>query len=341
MAINYNQDIAPLRQQYFPMLMGERGFDQAMKYRQEVIMPMRKQTLDLQSQMIRIKNQELSNQQLTLNLDKSRRDAKFQMDMMDRMPAVMEDITSIIENPNTDHFSKNKEIAMYRMGLSPKMQNSPELASIFSSAVTAVGQDQAKEKQESALKTSARARKLGQIHSMLQSGNIKAAQEVIGSTIEEDEEGLSAWAASAAEQKKAAAELKEATREETRRQEVIGNVEELEKTILALKPKSPKGSGLAVAVTEGTVGQAPPQPTGDKTFQWAETDKGDLVRYYKLLERLNKEAPDPKIGEKGEEELRDMILEKINEFKLQQGVFGRPSSDKEQDKVDADFGVKI
>ncbi len=106
---------------------------------------------------------------------------------------------------------------------------------------------------------------------------------------------------------------------------------------MALKPKLVTATGLAGSVTEATVGQAPLQPTGGKTFQWAETDKGDLVRYYKLLERLNKEAPDPKIEELGEEELRDMILEKINEFKLQQGVFGKPSSDKEQAKTDALF----
>ena len=60
MAIDYNQDIAPLRQEYFPMLAGERGFDQAMKYRQDVLMPMQMQTMKLEQHAMSMQRQDLA-----------------------------------------------------------------------------------------------------------------------------------------------------------------------------------------------------------------------------------------------------------------------------------------
>jgi len=71
MAIDFNQDIAPLRQQYFPMLVGEQAFDQAMKYRQEVLMPMQQQTLKMQRDELAYKQQKLAFRQ---QRDKLRRE---------------------------------------------------------------------------------------------------------------------------------------------------------------------------------------------------------------------------------------------------------------------------
>ena len=60
MAIDYDQDIAPLRRQYFPMLVGNQGFDQAMKYREEVTVPMQDRTMKLQSNLRSLQQQKLT-----------------------------------------------------------------------------------------------------------------------------------------------------------------------------------------------------------------------------------------------------------------------------------------
>ena len=58
--IDYNQDIAPLRQNYFPTLVGERGFDQSMDYHNKVLMPMRMQTMKLEQHAMSMKRQDLA-----------------------------------------------------------------------------------------------------------------------------------------------------------------------------------------------------------------------------------------------------------------------------------------
>ena len=123
MAIDFNQDIAPLRQQYFPMLMGERGFDQAMKYRQEVLMPMQQQTLKMQRDELAYKHQKMAFRQQRDNLRREREASNVIPMIEDRLS----DIRTSDEDPQKKREAFT-DLAMSNIGL---INSSPTIASMF------------------------------------------------------------------------------------------------------------------------------------------------------------------------------------------------------------------
>ena len=130
MAIDYNQDIAPLRQQYFPMLIGERAFDQAMKYRKEVIEPMRDRTMKLRSNRMSLQQQELSFEKQKFDLRKQRDDIRRERDFLDTMPMIEDRMREIRESdlPAVDKREEFTNLAMDNLGA---INNSTAISSMF------------------------------------------------------------------------------------------------------------------------------------------------------------------------------------------------------------------
>jgi hypothetical protein len=123
MAIDFNQDIAPLRQQYFPMLMGERGFDQAMKYRQEVLMPMQQETLKMQRDELAYKHQKMAFRQQRDNLRREREASNV-------IPMI-EDRLRDIRTSDEDLQKKREAFTDLAMGNIGLINSSPTIASMF------------------------------------------------------------------------------------------------------------------------------------------------------------------------------------------------------------------
>jgi type II secretory pathway pseudopilin PulG len=136
--INYNQDIAPLRQQYFPMLMGERGFDQAMKYRQEVIMPMQMQTMKMQQQAMSLQQQELAYKQQKFQLRRARKTARRENEALEKIPEVIESISNISNDPSKDNFAQQRDLAQLQLKYASVSQFSPLVTNLFNSATRSI-----------------------------------------------------------------------------------------------------------------------------------------------------------------------------------------------------------
>jgi hypothetical protein len=134
MAIDFNQDIAPLRQQYFPMLVGEQAFDQAMKYRQEVLMPMQQQTMKMQEHQMRMRQQDLAYRQQKFNLRQARKSARMQNEAMERIPEVVDQVTTIIDRKDQSIFDQQKDLAKLQMQYQTSAQFSPLINNLFKSA---------------------------------------------------------------------------------------------------------------------------------------------------------------------------------------------------------------
>lgn len=145
--IDYNQDIAPLRQQYFPMLAGEQAFDQAMKYRQEVLMPMQMQTMKMEEQQMRMRQQDLSYKQQQFNLRQARKAARRENEAMDRLPEVIDQLNSIIDRPDQNVFDQQRDIAKLQMQYQTVAQYAPLFNNLFNSASNSVS-NQYKQQEE-------------------------------------------------------------------------------------------------------------------------------------------------------------------------------------------------
>ena len=148
MAIDYNQDIAPLRQQYFPMLMGERGFDQAMKYRQEVIMPMQAHTMKMESHAMSMQAQDLANEKLKFDIMQSRQKAKSQLDFMEKLPDLMDQIESITSDPEKDSYTATKNLIGLQMEYLPSAQHNPLISNLFNFAGNSINVDRIRQEKE-------------------------------------------------------------------------------------------------------------------------------------------------------------------------------------------------
>jgi len=130
MAIDYNQDIAPLRQQYFPMLIGDAAFDQGMKFRKEVLEPMRDRTMKMRSNRMALQQQELSFEKQKFDLRKQRDDIRRERDFLDTMPMIEDRMREIRESdlPAVDKREEFTNLAMDNLGA---INNSSAISSMF------------------------------------------------------------------------------------------------------------------------------------------------------------------------------------------------------------------
>lgn len=130
--IDFNQDIAPLRQQYFPMLVGEQAFDQAMKYRQEVLMPMREQTLNLYRTQQQIRSQDLAFEQQQFALQQAREKAKRENEAFAMKPVIDEKINSLLDDEVMSNDDKIAELGKLSLSVSPYLTRDSPLTQMFS-----------------------------------------------------------------------------------------------------------------------------------------------------------------------------------------------------------------
>ena len=213
MAINYNQDIAPLRQQYFPMLAGERGFDEAMKYRQEVIMPMQTHTMKMQQHTMAMRQQELSYEKQKMDLQKARRDAQRQNEALEFSPKIESLVNGILDDETLSPLQKSEQLNRNLVDYSSVISYSPILSSKFGAAFKAIGsqksiedkaeQDRLKEQNKylDAIKIAASAGDIDLVNELasmddevtpmeraLQSGAEAAKSKLVASTLKAQEE---------------------------------------------------------------------------------------------------------------------------------------------------------
>lgn len=132
--IDYDQDIAPLRQQYFPMLVGEQAFDQAMKYRQEVLMPMRMQTMKMAQQQQAMDMQDLAYRRQQFEFDQVRKKAVADNEALAMRPIINDKVNSILEDKTLDTNQKIVEIGKVSLSVAPNLGASSPLNQMFRTA---------------------------------------------------------------------------------------------------------------------------------------------------------------------------------------------------------------
>lgn len=98
MAIDFNKDIAPLRQQYFPMLTGASQFDRSMAYDQEVLSPLRQRVVGLQNSLIDMQRQELLYKRQKLELKQQRDQMRMQREINDAKPMIEQRLAEIADD---------------------------------------------------------------------------------------------------------------------------------------------------------------------------------------------------------------------------------------------------
>lgn len=147
MDIDFNQDIAPLRQQYFPMLVGEQAFDQAMKYRQEVLMPMREQTLNLYRTQQQIRSQDLAFEQQQFAFQQAREKAKRENEAFAMKPVIDEKINSLLDDEVMSTDDKMAELGKLSLSVAPYLTRDSPLTQMFS-VTSGIFQSQAASEQK-------------------------------------------------------------------------------------------------------------------------------------------------------------------------------------------------
>lgn len=155
MAVNYNQTqssdsidpsvldnlrnaVTPPREQYFPELMGIRSFDRAMKYRQEVVMPMQMQTMKMQQQAMALQQQELAYKQQKFQLRRARKTARRENEALEKIPEVIESISNISNDPSKDNFAQQRDLAQLQLKYASVSQFSPLVTNLFNSATRSI-----------------------------------------------------------------------------------------------------------------------------------------------------------------------------------------------------------
>ena len=184
MAIDYNQDIAPLRQQYFPMLVGDSGFDQAMDYHQKVLMPMQQHTMKLEQHAMSMQRQDLAYEKQKFDLAQSRQKAKSQLDFMEKLPDLMSQLDAITEDPEKDTYTASKDLIDLQMQYLPSAQHNPLVGMLFTSANNSINVDLIRQQKEDRKKEKEESRKLGLMTMLAQQGATDEAKAVAGPEID-------------------------------------------------------------------------------------------------------------------------------------------------------------
>jgi hypothetical protein len=188
MAIDYNQDIAPLRQQYFPMLAGERGFDQSMKYRQDVLMPMRMQTMKIEQHAMSMQRQDLAYETQKFSLAQSRQKAKSQLEFMEKLPDLMSQLDAITNDPEKDSYTATKDLLGLQMQYAPSMQHNPLIGTLFTSANNSLNVDRIRQEKEEREAEKAESRKFGIMTMLAQQGATEQTRAAAGPVVDDAEQ---------------------------------------------------------------------------------------------------------------------------------------------------------
>ena len=289
MDLNYNQDIAPLRQQFFPMQMGSRAFDRAMKHHQEVILPMQKQTMQMQSNILKMQNDELAFKRQNFELNQARKAARRENEAMERIPDVIDQINTITDDPTKDVFERQKDILKLQMQYQPFAKYSPSMNNLFTSASRSIDVDYKKETRNDKLIQDAALRGVS-------SEKIAdlAAQDGVLSMSDEASIGIST-----ALEGKTQRELRVKQFEllEDRRKEDVKaltrRAEDIKSTLISLVPKATSSTSKEM-LYDGYIFAKQEAAQGDQTAKEEFLRKRDLLEelYYDLLSPAEKVAFD-------------------------------------------------
>jgi len=130
MAIDFDNDIAPLRQQFFPMLTGADAFDRSMGFYQKNIAPMREQTSKMQSQLLNLQAQELAFERQRMALEEQKNDIRTKREMSQLMPQLTSRVDQLIEG-DAPISERRDELNSLAADYSSQIARSPELGTFF------------------------------------------------------------------------------------------------------------------------------------------------------------------------------------------------------------------
>lgn len=318
MAIDYNQDIAPLRQQYFPMLVGDSGFDQAMDYHQKVLMPMQQHTMKLEQHAMSMRRQEVAFETQKLGLQKARREAQRQNEALEYSPKIDSLVNGILEDDTLSPLEQQEALNRSLVDYSSVIAYSPVLASKVTAAEKAIGAQQSIEdqKKKDALqvkqdKLKEEARYLDAMKIATSSGNIDLANQLV--TMPKSDGGEAITPLEQALQSGAASKKTELTNSILAAQQKAE--EEFRKQNLALY----QGYFDDVSKIEAKESEYDPDNENPE-YALEEDDRGTLIALYSALDPAKYPATQAEdiLEDVSDRELRSALLgslaTKINKF---------------------------
>lgn len=326
MELDFDQDIAPMRREYFPTQMRARDFDRSMKFRSEVLMPMRQQTVKLQQQAIQMQNSKLQQEGLMLNLQQTRKKIADDVKAAEGIPELMDTLTGIIEDPSKDNYEKNKAIALVQTSLPPFMLKNPSVSNAFGFAGTAISNNMARLKEEERKKKEEENRRLGIASGFAQIGATDAVRDVVGDS--EIGEAYISMAEAYQERNKEAQRTNRQAAAMEDRDKQISEFSKIETKVLGFAPEALKTDwpNTAVPVQGRTV------PINDLTKdieksgkKWSADEVIKLRTYYTQIMEMSGYSVDPKKLEGTEPNaLLKATLSKVIERKRSLGAYGPP-----------------
>lgn len=305
--IDYDQDIAPLSQTYFPALMGAQDFDRAMAFRQEKLLPMRQQTMSMVDDQRKRESALLNYQSAQLALEAQKKSIENQQMYKDLEPEIFNKVDSIMDDPTLTDSAKREGIFEVERDYIGAITNSPAIDNYFKSVdnqFTKRSADAAKAKaSDSSLRnslantyfnsTANQGNFNSEVYIGIKEGMIPAgeASDLINSLVKKSKEGE--------------ARLKSAEESETNARSYF---EDLKKYAEAVTFKAGKGGGVVDTDSSGNL----VLPDG--------SDSGEPPKFAKAKDRkivtdqLLTFRPDLKetVEDMGDMELRDNLLDALN-----------------------------
>tara|TARA_R110001592_G_scaffold258230_3_gene522009 strand:- start:2012 stop:3037 length:1026 start_codon:yes stop_codon:yes gene_type:complete len=317
--INYNQDIAPLRQQYFPMLSGERGFDAAMKYRQEVVMPMRQQTMKLQQQALAMQQQEMAFEKQQFDLGRAREKAKRESEAFKMAPMIQEKVSSLLDEATGTPAERFAELGKLSVSIAPYLTAGSPLSQMISATGNTIKSQDVFVKEEEAKALRAKQeeerqdqRDLTLVQGFAARGQTDKAQEIAarrGGVSEFEELGMATGTQTYMSGIQEAERREAGARASARQKDVAGYLSRLDKYTTGL---SDLGFVETYAVTEGDVTTKPPET------ELQPDSKAKVIGTLKFLTGLSDDQLEKIIGEQSDIKLINLAKSLIaaREFEL-------------------------
>ena len=343
MAIDYNQDIAPLRQQYFPMLLGERGFDQAMKYRQEVIMPMQAHTMKMQSHAMSMQTQDLANEKLKFDIMQSRQKAKSQLDFMEKLPDLMGQIEGITSDPEKDSYTATKDLIGLQMKFLPSAQHNPLISNLFNFAGNSINVDRIRQEKEDRKAKEAESRKFGRMSQLAQVGAVDAIIAAAGEEIDPEEQDYvslgQTYKSAGAAKTKAASDKAAAAAESAAIGRASSTFKSYESALRGMTVKSTQTDwSNMTAPTAGDIKQISNQVS--EGFDIGKANKQELAAtYIDVMRRFGRNLDKALVLEAADSDTENLYRETLEKVLEQQRLFGQYGQPETTSTVDTIFNT--
>jgi hypothetical protein len=180
MALNFNTDIAPLRAQFFPVGgLRQSEFQQLQDIDTQTITPLREQSMKMANNLLNMQQQDLAYQRSQEALAATRRKAKGEIEAMDHMPALMDNLNTILNDDSKDAFEQTSDITRLQMSMAGALPYSPAMQNMFSSAAQTAQANAAKIRKEEEDARRKEQRDAGILHTLGQVGAHDAVRKRI------------------------------------------------------------------------------------------------------------------------------------------------------------------